>query len=485
MDDIPHRAYLALGANLGDRQANMIQALQSIRTSASIESISSFFETTPVGYLDQPDFLNMACQITTELPPLELLHFLKQIERQMGRQTSFRNAPRPIDIDILLYDDLVFESSELTIPHPRLTERAFVLAPLSEIAPEVVHPVLKQTMSELLQHVDRSGLKGVQGNPYNHLNKDVQESTPEIHASLSRTGVSNLRRIIRINQKGRDNLFSAELDLFVDLDPNQMGVHMSRFGTDLEEVIDAIALEESPNIETLARRIAQQVVASQQAIRSEVRIRAIYPMQKTAPVSGKKMQELYTLIGIAVSDAQKCKQLVGVEADGMTVCPCAQEMVRDYSRTQLLKEGFSGEQVEQILRVIPIASHNQRGKGTIMIGSDQNVSAEDLVRIIESSMSSETYDLLKRPDELYVILKAHGNPRFVEDVVREMLQNIVEIYSALPDSTFVLAKQINYESIHKHDAFAERYGTLGEIRHEIQGGVHLTRHTTLEDWLRI
>lgn len=120
-----------------------------------------------------------------------------------------------------------------------------------------------------------------------------------------------------------------------------------------------------------------------------------------------------------------------------------------------------------------------------MLGSDQDISADDLVRIIEASMSSETYDLLKRPDELFVILKSHRNPRFVEDVVREMLQNVVDIYNALPDSTFVLAKQINFESIHKHDAFAERYGTLGEIRHEIQGGLHLTRHTSMEEWLRV
>jgi GTP cyclohydrolase-4 len=484
MDNL-HQVYLALGANLGDRQANMLQAIQSIRTSATVESVSAFYETKPVDYLEQPDFLNMACQITTELSPLELLHFLKQIERQMGRQASFRNAPRPIDIDILLYDDLVLESPELTLPHPRMSERAFVLVPLAEIAPEVVHPIQELSVSELVRRVDQSGVKGIRGSLYDHLNKDLQESTPPIHVSLSRTGVTGLRRIIRINQKGRDNLFSAELDLFVDLDSNQMGVHMSRFGTDLEDIIDEIALEESPNIETLARRIAQQVITSQEAIRSEVHIRAIYPMEKIAPISGKKMQEIYTLIGMAVSDQRNCKHIVGVEADGMTVCPCAQEMVREYAGKQLLKEGFSSEQVEQILRIVPGASHNQRGRGTIMIGSDQDISADDLVRIIEASMSSETYDLLKRPDELYVILKSHANPRFVEDVVREMLQNIVEIYSALPDSTFVLAKQINFESIHKHDAFAERYGTLGEIRHEIHGGLHLTRHTMLEEWLRI
>ena len=167
--DEQHLVYLALGANLGDRQGNLVQAIQSIRASASVESIASFYETRPVGYLEQPDFLNTACQITTDLSPLELLHFLKQIERQMGRQASFRNAPRPIDIDILLYDDLVLDTPDLIIPHPRMTDRAFVLVPLAEIAPTVVHPLLNLTVSELLRRVDQSGITGL----YDHLTKDT------------------------------------------------------------------------------------------------------------------------------------------------------------------------------------------------------------------------------------------------------------------------------------------------------------------------
>ncbi|MDR3575231.1 MAG: GTP cyclohydrolase MptA [Anaerolineaceae bacterium] len=483
--DEPHLVYLGLGANLGDRQGNLVQAIQSIRSSASVESISSFYETRPVGYLDQPDFLNTTCQITTDLTPFELLHFLKQIEKQMGRQASFRNAPRPIDIDILLYDDLVLDTSDLTVPHPRMAERAFVLVPLAEIAPAVIHPTLNLPIAELLKRIDRSGIKGLYGGLYDYLTKDVQESSPAVHVSLSRTGVTNLKRIIRIVQKGEENLFSAELDLFADLDPNQKGVHMSRFTDVLEEILDEIALEKLPNIETFARNIAQRVVTIQNAVRSEVHVRAVYPMEKIAPVSGKKMQELYTLIGIAVSNQLDCKQVIGVEAEGITVCPCAQEMVKDYSRKQLLREGFSDEQVDRILKVIPVASHNQRGRGTIMIGTDQNIPAGDLVRIIEASMSSETYDLLKRPDELFVVLKSHLNPRFVEDVVREMLQNVVDIYSDLPDSAFILAKQINFESIHKHDAFAESYGTLGEIRHEIGGDQRFLQHTTLQEWLKV
>src|SRR5512137_2942197 len=153
-----HRVYLALGGNMGDRQGNLLQALQLIRARAFIEEVSPCYETKPVGHLEQPDFLNMTCLATTDLSPQDLLFFLKQIERHMGRQASFRNAPRPIDVDILLYDDLILESPELTIPHPRMSERAFVLVPLADIAAAVVHPVLKLTIAELLQRVDKSGV---------------------------------------------------------------------------------------------------------------------------------------------------------------------------------------------------------------------------------------------------------------------------------------------------------------------------------------
>jgi GTP cyclohydrolase-4 len=478
-----HHIYLALGANLGDRQSNLLQALQLIRARACIEKVSACYETKPVGYSEQPDFLNMTCLVTTELSPQELLFFLKQIEKQMGRQASFRNAPRPIDIDILFYDDLITESPELTIPHPRMSQRAFVLIPLAEIAADVVHPILKLTVAELLQGVDKSGVTPTPLNLQVRLKRDVQQSAPHIPVGLGRAGVTGLHRILRITREGQEHLFYADIDLFADLDSQQMGVHMSRFSDALEEVAEEIVLTRSPSIETLAERIAQQVIHRQQALRSEVHIRAIYPMTKTSPVSGKKSQELYTLIGMSVCTPERSKRIVGVEVDGITACPCAQDMVREHSLQRLLEVGFSAEEAERALNAIPIATHNQRGRGTLLIGSEHELQAEDLVRIVEASMSSETYDLLKRPDELFVVNKAHQNPRFVEDVVREMLQNVVDIYPILPDDTFVMAKQINFESIHKHDAFAERGGTLGEIRGEISKGLHSTRHTSLQEWL--
>jgi GTP cyclohydrolase-4 len=149
-----------------------------------------------------------------------------------------------------------------------------------------------------------------------------------------------------------------------------------------------------------------------------------------------------------------------------------------------LEQGCTEGEVERILDVLPLASHNQRGRGTLLIGSEQRVRAENLVHIVEASMSSETYELLKRQDEFFVVNKAHRNPRFVEDVVREMLRNVVEVYPDLPDDAFVLAKQENLESIHQHNAFAQACGTLGQMRREIVGGEYVVPHTTLEEWLK-
>lgn len=479
-----HRVYLGLGANLGSRQANILQALQYVQTRTSIKKVSSFYETDPVGHTEQPKFLNMACELMTELSPPDLLQFLKWIEKRMGRRESFRNAPRPIDIDILLYDALSLDSPELQIPHPRMAERTFILVPLAEIAPGAILPTLNMTVAEMLKKVNPAGVAVMDRNLRLRIENDIQQSRPTVSVSLGRVGVTNLRRIIQIADGGRGVLFYAEMDLYVDLNPNQAGVHMSRFSDVLERLVEEISLEPSLDIESLAEHLSRQVVKTQDAIYSEVHIRAHSPMMKTTPVTGKPVEELYTLIGVAASTQEQTKHMVGVETEGMTVCPCLQDMVRSYSKNMLMEDGFSESESERIVGIVPMASHNQRGKGTLLIGSEQTVRAENLVHIVEASMSSETYELLKRPDEFFIVNKAHRKPMFVEDVVREILRNLLEAYPDLPDDAFVMVKQENFESIHQHNAFAERCGTLAEIRREINGGHHAVRHTTLEQWLK-
>jgi len=154
-----HRiVYLALGTNLGDRMDNLRRAIAALSPSVKVTALSPVYETPPWGYADQPAFLNMALAGKTDLEPLALITFLKKLETELGREKTFRNGPRLIDMDILFYDDLVFNQDDLVIPHPRLHERAFVLVPLNDIAPDLMHPVLKRTIRDLLKEVDTKGV---------------------------------------------------------------------------------------------------------------------------------------------------------------------------------------------------------------------------------------------------------------------------------------------------------------------------------------
>lgn len=477
-----HRVFLALGANLGDRQGNILQALQYLQGKVEVLKVSSFYETDPVGFLDQPRFLNAVCEVETCIPPHDLLRLAKWVEQRMGRTVSFRNGPRPIDIDLILYGDLVLDDPDLTVPHPRMDERAFVLVPLAEIAPEIADPRTGKTILELAEAVDRSGVKKAQRCLSFPLDRDVQKGAPEAPFFLGRVGVTGLERIIRLENDRGTSLFYATMDLFADLDGSKAGVHMSRFSEILEEAAEEATGSVSPDIETMAERIAFLVVERQEALRSEVRIRAHFPLKKHTPISGKLSQEIYTFIGISTCDGRSCRTISGVEVDGITVCPCAQDMVRSHSKGLLVSQGYSDEEAQKIVDLLPLASHNQRGKATLMIGGAGTIKAENLVHLAEASMSSEIYELLKRPDEFFVVNKAHTTPRFVEDVVREMLRNVVEVSPDLPDEAFVLARQENFESIHRHNAFAERSALLGDLRREIEG-LSPGRSMSLDRWL--
>lgn len=477
--------YLALGSNLGDRRANLVEALGQLRQKVLVEEMSSIYETAPQYVNEQPRFYNMALKGRTQLEPHELLRFLKNIERRMGRENHVRYGPRPIDLDILLYGSLQLDEPELTVPHARMKERAFVLAPLAEIAPDLQLPGSGDRVVDLARQADdAAGVVQLERGLAPRLARDVQEEAPSAPMSLTHVGVSGLEHVVRLAGKERDELFLAEMDLYVELRPEQKGAHMSRFSDTVEEVISLVSSETVAGLEALAERVAREVLRDQQAVRSDVHVRVRFPQTRYAPVSGKETQEIYTLIGIAAATEQRVAHLVGVEAEGMMACPCAQDMVATQARERLLEKGLSPEAADLALEVIPVATHNQRGRGTLLVGTTAPVFAEDLVNIVEGAMSSENYHLLKRPDELFVVAKAHRRPRFVEDAVREMLYGLLDMYPDLPDDTFVQARQVNMETIHKHDVYAERSGTVGEIRQEMEGSGYVTPHTTLDHWLQ-
>jgi len=305
-----------------------------------------------------------------------------------------------------------------------------------------------------------------------------------VRIGLSRAGVTGVQKAVRMQHGGHDALVSAEIDCFVDLDPAQKGVHMSRFPEVFEEAIDEVVIDGKLLVENLAEHIAKYIVERQQALRAEVKIAARYPIERLTPVTGLRTQELVTLIGLAAASPSSTRRVVGVEATGINACPCAQGLVREEATERLGEAGFDEADVDRILELVPLATHNQRGRGTLYLGTQVRLDAEDLVDIVEQSMSSPIYELLKRPDELFVVEHAHLTPRFVEDSVRLMVKGALDSYLELEDEDFVLARQVNFETIHNHEVLAERFGTVGELRSELANGGHSPRHTELRDWLR-
>ena len=311
---------------------------------------------------------------------------------------------------------------------------------------------------------------------------DMQASAPPVEIALSRAGVSGVQKAIRIRRGEQEILMAAEIDCTVDLARGQKGVHMSRFPELFDESIDEAVLGEGLLVEALADRIASQIVERQGALRAEVRIVARWPLRRRTPVTDLVTQEMISLIGIAAANGTRSRRVVGVEATGINACPCAQGLVRGRAAERLAEAGYDGDEVDRILELVPIATHNQRGRGTLLVGTTEELDAEVLVTIVEDSMSAPVYELLKRPDELYVVEHAHSRPRFVEDSVRVALKGLLDTYAGLADDDFVLSRQLNLETIHDHDVVAERFGTIGELRAELAGSPPRPQ-TTLAAWL--
>jgi GTP cyclohydrolase-4 len=311
---------------------------------------------------------------------------------------------------------------------------------------------------------------------------DMQASAPPVELALSRAGVTGVHKAIRIRRGDQEILMAAEIDCTVDLARDQKGVHMSRFPELFDQAIDEVVLGEGLLVETLAHRIASQIVERQRALRAEVRIVARWPVRRRTPVTELVTQEMVSLIGMAAVNETSSRRVVGVEATGINACPCAQGLVRAHAAERLAEAGF-GEDVDRILDLVPIATHNQRGRGTLLVGTTLELDAEDLFGIVERSMSAPVYELLKRPDELFVVEHAHLRPRFVEDSVRIAVKELLDTQADLDDGDFVLSRQVNLETIHDHDVVAERWGTVGELRGELTDGLPSERQTTLEAWL--
>ena len=293
---------------------------------------------------------------------------------------------------------------------------------------------------------------------------------------MPRVGVTNVEKVTRVGAQ----LYYAQVDCFVELGPDHTG---ARFDEVINDVIGEVVLGAGAfKVEQLAQRIAIGVRGRLRAARAEVTIAARYPEYKPAPLSGIATQEIYTLLGAAVASVRGTRRVIGVAAQGMTTSPEAQRLVTQRSRERLADDGFSEDRIAEILDAVPVATHDQRGLGTLQLGLPEqchaDIDAADLLAIVEDSMSSEIYELMKRSDEGAVVEKAHRRPRLVEDCVREAIEGALERFGDLPADVFVSARQENLETIHQHTVVAERCGLLGELR-----GDGVARYTTLREWL--
>ena len=290
---------------------------------------------------------------------------------------------------------------------------------------------------------------------------DLQYGKGDASFKLTRVGVRNVRKPVLVQREGLgrtlNNTLSCSMDIYVDLPADQKGSHMSRNVEVINEVVEESMRHPVTAIEDMAADICKRLLVHHEyAQNAEVHISAEYYKPNKTP-QGRDTFEIYTLLaGGTIVRGGPITKMVGARVVGMTACPCAQQTV-----TEML--GYEGD--------MPVMSHNQRNVCTIEVTMPEDVSieAEDLIDLVEDSFSSPTFELLKRPDEGQVVINAHRNTKFVEDVVRGVLERVVTKYSDLPDEVAVDVISDSEESIHKHDAYAERVATLGELRQENHG----------------
>ncbi|MDR3062806.1 MAG: GTP cyclohydrolase MptA [Methanobrevibacter sp.] len=303
---------------------------------------------------------------------------------------------------------------------------------------------------------------------------DTQDNLPRVPVHLTRVGVTGVKKLLKLERDSkRPIILLPTFDAFVDLPYNQKGIHMSRSPEAISEVVEDVISTKALEVESVCAQIVKSLMSKHDyAKMAEVKMISDFMFMKKSPVTENKSQEMTKIMANAVGSRKNGKltirKSIGAEVVGMTVCPCAQDSVREADKEKLLKF-LDEETTAKVLDTVTFASHNQRGRGTIMIEvPDQHiVRGEDIIKIIEESMSSTVCELLKRPDENAVVMEAHKHPFFVEDCVRNMVEKIVEKYSHLPNDTLVTARQINEESIHRHNAFAEKISKLGDLKKEL------------------
>lgn len=309
---------------------------------------------------------------------------------------------------------------------------------------------------------------------------DVQASSPDVRINLTRVGVKNVKKLVEVHRRDkRPVIFISNFDVYVDLPGSLKGANLSRNFEVIDEVLQQAIDGKVNEIEKLCSVVARKLLDRHEyADRTEVLMRSEYMVKRETPVSHTACEEVVKVHARAVARRTFrnpiVRKSIGAEVTGMTACPCAQNIMKERAMRVLEGLDISKDKIDEFFSEVPMATHNQRGKGFLCIETDddQHVDLEKIICILKDSMSSGIYELLKRGDEGAVVLAAHKNPRFVEDCVREMAKKVLAEFEYLSGDSVVTIKQTNEESIHQHNAYAERQATIAELADELNGDTH-------------
>ena len=289
--------------------------------------------------------------------------------------------------------------------------------------------------------------------------------------------MKNVKKLVEVTRPDkRPVVFISNFDVYVDLPGSLKGANLSRNFEVIDEVLQQAIDGEVNEIENLCSAVARKLLDRHEyADRTEVLMRSEFMVKRETPVSHTTCHEVVKVHARAIAKRTFrdpiVRKSIGAEVTGMTACPCAQNIMKERANHVLEGLGIDQKTIDAFFAEVPMATHNQRGRGFLCIETDddQHVDLEKIIGILKESMSAGIYELLKRGDESAVVLAAHKNPRFVEDCVREMAKKVLTGFDYLPGDAVVTIKQTNEESIHQHDAYAERRATLAELLDELNG----------------
>ena len=300
---------------------------------------------------------------------------------------------------------------------------------------------------------------------------DVQATEPDVTVGLNRVGVTGVEKLVEVARPDkRPYVLMAEFDVLVDLPSWRKGADMSRNMEVVDEVLEDAVSEPTYRIEDVCGDAAERLLAKHDyTTKAEVSMEAEFMVRDETPESERPTQATVDIVASATATDEQTTEEIGARVTGMTVCPCSQGMMEERTREKLQNLGVEESEVTEFLREVPQAGHAQRGHATLTVETTDapEVDMHELIEVARDSMSARIYNLAKRPDEDHMTYQARANAKFVEDCVRDMAHGVVDAFPDLPDDAVVTMKQSNDESIHQHNAHAERVAEFATLREEV------------------